>query len=344
MNSGKIDIAPENADLLFENGTPVKSGKVREVRRNGEIFIKLDRRKHHSFRREFQCAAALLKCGIPVVEPLFFTSTAAGAYLATAAFNGVPASEYLKKAAPHDRIFESALELLLKMLNNGFIHTDFHLGNLLYSPENNFCTLVDVDAVKKVPRWLMPLIPEKTKFHLIAEFSGKLDKKSLTALMEKAGITDTENFYRRIFKDHSRFINHEWQKRRKQILGGYPKFTIIENGTLIAKEFADTGCPDAIPVSPGGRNIFLAGFYLELLRIPHRKVVRLDTASDTVWLAPAGNEPPTAEMLEEMNGRMMLYGIETTAGQWGGNAAGTLPEFNDLQAIAGLPLITKGLI
>ena len=88
---------PDNLEEMFNSAVIVKSGKIREVRRNGNIFIKLDRRKNHSFAKEFACAEKLHKAKIPVTEPLFFTEKKSGNYLATKAFEGIPLEKFIKE-------------------------------------------------------------------------------------------------------------------------------------------------------------------------------------------------------------------------------------------------------
>ena len=91
-----MTVLPENCEEFFNSANIVKSGKIREVRCKDGIFIKLDRRKNHSFKSEFECALKLKKADIPVTEPLFYTSGKNGNYLATREFTGVSLEDLLK--------------------------------------------------------------------------------------------------------------------------------------------------------------------------------------------------------------------------------------------------------
>ena len=169
-----IPFTPTELDALFDRATPVKVGKIREVRRINDMYLKLDHRLNGSFKKEFNCAKKLKDCGIPVTEPLFYLRSGRGNYLVTRAFDGVAVDEYLKHHHESKAFFEKAAKLLCRMLDANFIHRDFHLGNLLYSPSGKNFVLVDVDSVQKIPAFLKRFIPEDVKFDLLTEFRGSL--------------------------------------------------------------------------------------------------------------------------------------------------------------------------
>ena len=52
----------------FKDPVLIKGNAVREVWKCGEFFFKFDKRRNHSFRKEFCRATALHKRGIPVVR------------------------------------------------------------------------------------------------------------------------------------------------------------------------------------------------------------------------------------------------------------------------------------
>ena len=109
----------DSLEEFFNSATIIKSGKIREVRRQGDIFIKLDKRKKHSFAKEFNCAVKLKKAGIPVTEPLFFVSKTSGNYLATKAFEGITLEDFIKTTVPDKEFFTALIELLNKMFHAG---------------------------------------------------------------------------------------------------------------------------------------------------------------------------------------------------------------------------------
>ncbi len=325
------------ADRLFDQGQLIKAGKVREVKRNGDIFLKLDRRKHTSFKREYKCAIRLKNCGIPVTEPLFYTRTVRGNYLATKAFNGIAVDEYLKNNMPEPAFFRQAAELLLKMLDANFIHTDFHLGNLLYSPENKTFSLVDVDAVKKIPSFIKKLLPVHLKFHLLTEFRGWLTKKELLELFAFAGVPDGEKLYCATFIRDAAHILRTWERRKQQILEGYKKFTYCIDGDLFDSDAKDEEFAGTESLS-SGRSIFLAHFYLKLIKIPHRKVLRFSPAAGEILIAGENTTPAPEAEAQEMVERLRFYGIETDIGDWR-KVPGGLPELNAVEKVATQPFI-----
>ena len=325
-------------DQLFDCAMPVKAGAIREVRRTEEFYIKLDKRKNHSFKSEFDRAIQLQKAGIPVTDPIFYTTTEKGSFLVTGAFEGISLEEYLKNHSPGKDFYFMAADLLKKMLKKGFIHTDFHLGNLLYSEKENRFVLVDVDGIKKIPPFLVPLVPEYIRFHLLTEFRSHLNKEEMSALFRSAGVKSPEKFYSRLFIRNAGKIRHSWARRKKQILSGYPKFTVPDNDTLTDRDNAGKKCEE-LPLD-NGRNLFLAHFYLKLIRVPHRELQTLDLKNDRVTAVAADHDQPEKTAAEEMIARLQFYGIDTTISDWRkGN--GNLPELYSLEKVAASPLISQ---
>lgn len=331
------DLSCIDSDALFESCCTIKAGAVREVRTNGKIFIKLDKRKYHSFAQEFNRGLELAACGIPTVRPLFFTTSEKGSYLATEAFNGIALEDYLKTNIPNEKFFLDAASLLKKMLNRGFLHTDFHLGNLLYSSESGKFALVDVEGIRKIPRCLMPLIPRHIRFHLLTEFRNLLNKEQLLQLFRFVGMSKPENFYDTIFSRNAAFIRHSWPRRRQQILSSYRKFTFLQDGKLIDNDLKDL--PGTIQWHDNGKALFLAHFYLKLIRMPHRIAAAFDPATGKVALLPAKSDRPDESITREMIQRMNFYGVKTDINDW--QQSNGLPELTALEKVAALPFICK---
>lgn len=332
------DLIRLDPDTLFESCRTVKAGAVREVRTDGKIFIKLDKRKHHSFAREFNRGLELTACGIPTVRPLFFTASEKGSYLATEAFNGIALEDYLKNNIPDEKFFLDAASLLKKMLSCGFLHTDFHLGNLLYSPESGKFALVDVEGIRKIPRCLIPLMPRHISFHLLTEFRSLLNKEQLLQLFRFAGMSKPENFYAAIFSRNAAFIRHSWPRRRQQILSAYRKFTFLQDGKLIDSDLEDL--PGTIQWHDNGKALFLAHFYLKLIRMPHRMAAAFDPATGKVALLPGKTDRPDESITREMIQRMNFYGVKTDINDW--QQSNGLPELSALEKVAALPFICEG--
>ncbi|MBE6366076.1 MAG: hypothetical protein E7053_10105 [Lentisphaerae bacterium] len=332
---------PQEIDKLFDQAQTVKINNVREVRRNGELFLKLDRRKNHSFKREFQTAIQLKAAGLPVTEPVCYTSSVRGNYLVTRTFNGVSVEDFLKTNQPDEKFFIQIADLLKHLLDSGFIHKDFHLGNLLYSPEEKRFALVDVDAICRPWRFWLKFVPEKVKFHLLMEFRHVLDKKDLLKLFSRFDITDPEKFYQEIFIADAIHISKEWHRRREQILNGYPKFVNCMEGELFDRDAKESDFRTAIKIDRG-LPYFLAHFYLDLIKIPHRRVLRYSPSDGSILIAPANNRPAPAEAIEDMIERLSFYGIKTSPEQWQAGA-GNLPELHNLEKVAASSFIMEGL-
>ena len=325
-------------DALFDAAEIVKSGAVREVRRAGELYLKLDRRKHHPFTREFRAAAKLKKAGIPVVDPIAAAATKRGNYLITGAFDGISLDEYLKRALP-DREFRLRLaQLIGQMHRHGFVHWDFHPGNVLYSPEKGTFALVDVGAVKKLPRALLFLVPEYTRFELLNAFRGVMSKEELTALAGEAGMKDPERFYREMFRRDARHLKNDWSRRRAQILAGYPKFAVAKGEALDDRDTVAADLESAV-TAENGKALFLAHQLLKLMRIPHRRVFRYFPAEDKALAAPENPRPAAPEAAREMMERLAWYGISSAEEDWRQGDL-PLPEFHALEKIAALPGLT----
>lgn len=332
-----IPFTPAELDALFDRATPVKVGKIREVRRINDMYLKLDHRLNGSFKKEFNCAKKLKDCGIPVTEPLFYLRSGRGNYLVTRAFDGVAVDEYLKHHHESKAFFEKAAKLLCRMLDANFIHRDFHLGNLLYSPSGKNFVLVDVDSVQKIPAFLKRFIPEDVKFDLLTEFRGFLRKKELLEIFTVSGVKKPEDFYTRIFVNNSAYVRHSWAKRREQILLGYPKFTTVFDAELFTADADESEFVSAEEMN-SGRGIFLANFYLDLLKVPHRRALRFNPADGKVLLAAENPRPAPADAAAEMIERLQFYGIKTVESDWR-QGSGELPELNALEKVAILPFI-----
>lgn len=327
---------------LFNSATIIKSGKIREVRRQKDIFIKLDKRKNHSFAKEFKCAVKLKKAGIPVTEPLFHLTRPSGNYLATKAFDGITINDFIKNNVPDKDFFTALLELLKKMHHAGFIHFDFHMGNLLYSPDKKVFSLVDVDSIHRIPAFLVPLVPEKIRFHLLTEFRSVLNNSQLLELFSAAKIRNPESFLKKTLIRNAKYIRRNWARRREQILSGYRKFTRInKNGIIFNSSISPEKIETGEKVHDPDAKIFLANFYLDLIQIPHRRAIAFDPTSSTVILEPENNIDANTAPVDDMIERIKFYGIDSEKKDWKSGFS-VLPEFHSLEKVSHLPFITKG--
>lgn len=329
MNN-RFDI--KTVEKLFADAIPVKVTCCREVRCSSDIFIKLDRRRMHSFSREMTAAKKLRAAGIPVVDHLFCGRGKFGHYLVTGRF-GIPVDEYLRSGTPDIKFFCKITDLALQMLKAGFLHGDFHPGNLLYDPASGSLMLTDVRRVMKLPEWILRRLPEKSKFHILTEFRGFLKKKELLVLFRRAKITNPLKFYENMFEWDNVLIRKEWKRRRKQILSGYRKFTRKEGSILFNSSATDQELAEA-EIIPGGKAVFLAGYFLDLINMPHRKVLRYDIDTDTVYALPESPGRPGGELTLEMIYRLNSYDITNSAPEDWSVCENGLPCFNALNKVA----------
>lgn len=330
----------KTVEEMWQQALPVKTTCCREVRRTGDLFIKFDRRRLHGFSREMRAAEKLRRAGLPVVEHLFCGRSRRGNYLVTRNFaDGVTVEEFLQKNTPDMDFFRQVANLARQMLKAGFLHNDFHLGNILYAPSSGTLMLTDVRRVKKYPLWLLRLFPEKIRFHVLTEFRGVLKKKELLALFRMAKINNPQDFYEKMFERDNHLIRKEWKRRREQILSGYRKFTRKEGDILFNTSATDAELA-AAEEYPGGKAAFLAGFFLDLAHIPHRKTVRCDLDTDTAYAVPATKGKPGGELAIEMMYRLNFYDIASAPADWSTGRNG-LPCFNALDKIAGESFILE---
>lgn len=339
-DNGTETFTVAEVEAMFREAVPVKRSAVREVRRHGDYFIKFDRRNNHGFAREFATARRLKEAGLPVVNHLFCGQGENGHYLVTGSFaDSVAVDDFLRTELPDMAFFETIADLAKSLLGKGFLHADFHLGNLLYNTRSRTFALVDVRQVRQMPLWLLNNLPESSRFHVLTEFRGVLRRRELLQLFRRVGVAKPGNFYEDMLSADNAAIRDEWPRRRKQILSGYPKFTRKENGVLYNSHADDAAIAAAVEI-PGGKAVFLAGFFLDLVQIPHRKLVKFDPATDRAYAEPECKNPPGGESAIEMMQRLNFYDIPTAPADWRDSGRG-LPHLNALNRVAGEPFILE---
>ncbi len=317
----------------FDGAVSVKYNKFREVRRTGEYFIKFDRRGGHGFKKEFAISKQLEQAGIPVVKHVFCGKTSKGNYLVTEAFSsGVTVDKYLRKNIPQMEFFQRITDLICELLKKGFLHRDFHLGNLLYDQETDRFALVDVRAVNKMPNWILRRFPLSMRLHVLKEFRSVLLRPAMVSLFKRAGIENPGEFYDDMLENDNEQIRKNWHRRRKQILNGYAKFTIKNGNFLLDSSATEEELANAVAV-PGGKAVFLANFFMDLIQMPHRYIVKYDTVKDIAYAAVEKEGLPGGEATLEMIGRLNLYDIETSPSDWYARGAG-LPVLGNMEKLA----------
>ena len=336
----KIDWDIQTVEKMFRDAEVIKNSPIREVRRAGDYFIKFDRRSGHGFAKEFAAAEKLQQAGLPVVNHLFHGKSPRGNYLVTGSFaNSVQVDDYLRDNVPEMSFFEAIADLVKLMLAKGFLHTDFHLGNLLYNTAENSFALVDVKKVRSVPQWLLKKMSTRTKFYPLTEFRRVLGKKDLLQLFKRAGISAPAEFYEEMLVADCEDRMAEWKRRRKQILSAYSKFT-RKDGDLLINVRATPEEIAAAEVIPGGKAVFLAGYFMDLIQIPSRKVTAYDTKTDTAYAVPALKAHAGGEAAIEMMDRASYYDISTAPADWAHQVKG-IPMLNALKRVAAEPFILE---
>ena len=154
----------------------------------------------------------------------------------------------------------------------------------------------------------------------------------MVSLFKRAGIGNPGEFYDDMLEKDNELIRKNWQRRRKQILSGYAKFTVKDGDFLLDSSATPEELDSAVAV-PGGKAVFLANFFMDLIQMPHRYIVKYDTVKDIAYAAPEKEGLPGGEATLEMIGRLNLYDIETSPADWYARGSG-LPVLGNLEKVA----------
>ena len=233
-------------ELLLKTATPVKANPVRKVFRTKEFYLKFDCRPGNRLAREWRSAALLAARHIPMVEHLAWGRSSQGELLITRALpDAEQAGTYffhqcLQNGAPAEEFAEALAEFARQIIGSGLFHPDFHCGNVLYLPERNQFALVDVYGVRRATMF------DHFRYYrmerILMELREAFDRARLLRLLAVEGVSAPESFYRKALHREARHLFHEWPKRRRQILAGYPKFTRAEESLLRVVDPAGEVC------------------------------------------------------------------------------------------------------
>ena len=300
----------------FKGAEIVKRNAVREVWRTGELFFKFDKRPVHSFDSEFARGCALHQKGIPVVQHLACGRTEQGYCLITRALpDSVPLDEFICGRIPDDDFLNAMINFLKLMECRKIIHRDLHCGNILYVPRDNMFYLVDVHDARPA-RWfdffMFSRYPQRA---LLMELRENLSTEKLCELLRKMDVDDPESFLEYHFDRKAAMLSRDWLRRREQVLSGYPKFTRKENGLL----FARGATPDELEKAekiPGTAGVFAGAFYLDLVRIPHRRVLAWSEKENMMWAEPLSEGDADSAVVADLRARALKFGINSACGDW----------------------------
>ena len=300
----------------FKDAVMVKSNPVREVWRTEEFFFKFDKRSSHSFTGEFSRACALHKKGIPVVQHLACGRTELGNCLITRSLqNSQTVDEFISGRIPDENFLNSLINFLKLLERRKVIHRDLHFGNVLYVEKDNYFCLVDVRDAHPA-RWydffLFSRLPQR---RLIMELMENLPTPKLCELLRKTGVDNPDVFIEQALESKARRISGEWQRRREQVLSGYPKFTRREGDLLIARGVTLSELEKAEKI-PGSAGIFAGAFYLDLVRIPHRRILAWSEKENMLWAEPLVTGDPDSALVADLRSRALTFGINSACCDW----------------------------
>lgn len=266
----------------FSRAAVVKSNPVREVRTDGEFYYKLDRRHGRTFAREFRAAKLLEERHVPVVGHLWHGVIPGGAVLVTRSLAAAPSvREYIARRVPDAEFRRCFAEFIRDFLASKLGHIDLHIGNILYSTEEGRFVLVDVSGVRRFRMKRLPYVIVRA----VLELRKHLSRNEVCEMLNIVGVPDAERFFDRSLEREAAALKREWEKRRRQILSGYPKFTRIEGAKLVAVSATPEELEN-LAWRSGGEADFVSAFYWELAEIPHERVVAFDREKREVGVAP----------------------------------------------------------
>lgn len=336
-------LAPETAEFLRRNGTPdrfewVKLNTGRAVARLDGYFLKFDwspRIKARLFpaaRQEYRTALRLQTAGIATVEHLGWGRMRGMRVLVTRAWREKSVCVYdywyenfvYGDANPAEFLGHFA-EYLHMLLRQPLQHRDFHLGNILYSPSDGAFALVDLHHVKlgSVPDMHNKLL----LLHVISELrAAAVPGTMLKLFWDTVGLEPDgagQQLQKMLTADLAR-LKHQWPRRVKQFLSGYPKFSDFvnyDNQTLLVRrnmlrqplfdpEAARSGAYRVVRLEfQAALEQLLFSFWLAQLLIPHVPVVAL-APDGTLYFqrpAPADQLPRTRDKVNDFNEYLLCF-------------------------------------
>jgi len=311
--------------LVLSDDCLVKRNPVRAVYRCGDFFLKFEHgtnlltsfRNHMrpKARQEYEIGRALEQAGIPAVQCLGWGTLGGTNVLITRALPcSASLEEYYYRHIVYggevpDGIVAETAEFLRKFFDAGFFHGDLHFGNILYNPETHAFAWVDLIAIRR-PGDLSPA-QRLAMYRGIVSFREGLDRTRLLRAIRGIGAASTddeaERFYFECVRRDARRLAESREKRRSQILGGYPKFTVVLpcpgdparklllrkdwlSRPLLTKDDIANGIPEGYErfhakSEDAAETLFLRSLYLQILRIRHRRVAAF-VRPDELWLEP----------------------------------------------------------
>ena len=301
---------------FFVSPVPVKRSAVREVWKTDKYFFKFDRRPRHDFAKEFRRGCALAARGVPVVRHIACGSAGQGACLVTAALpDSVTVEEFIRSRVPDGKFLSAAVGFLELLERKKVVHRDLHPGNVLYVEQSNSFFLVDVRDAFPAPRFGGFLFSRLPFLRFLCDLSENLSDVCVCELLRRMNVSDPQAFFLSEIRRKAAFVRREWPRRREQIFSGYPKFTRREGDVLFVRDAGPAELETA-EMLPASDDVFAMSFFLDLLRIPHRRVFCYDLKQKTIGVERAGETLPARERVDELVRRARCAGVLAGPGDW----------------------------
>ncbi len=303
----------------------VKSTPVRAVYHCGDYFLKFELATnfmsffrnflHPKAREEYEIGKNLAAAGIPAVECLGWGRLGGTNVLITRALPGsMTMDQFFYEQIVYGRgnadgVLAEITAFLKKFFDAGFHHGDLHFGNILYNPGTHELAWVDLIAIEHQGH----VDPAARRFmsRCIVSLREGLSRTQLLRAIRELGAAETdteaETFYFTEIRHNAQHLIETWDKRSGQVLGGYPKFAdslpcpVAPGRTmllrkdwlsrpLLTQEEAAHGMPAGYELlstesEAEAECICLRSFYLQTLRIKHRRVAAFVRPNE-LWLEP----------------------------------------------------------
>lgn len=311
---GDIPFKEKEFCELLARGEVVKRNPVREVIRAGNYFIKHDKRGVRALKAEYENGLFLSKRNIPVVRYCGYIDDVDGGYLVSEAVqNAVPVASIAEAGGCDADFLRDFVAFVNLLREKRLCHDDLIAGNILFTPESRRFVLIDVRSVR---HGLFSFYRERIFSDLVMELRTHLSRKIIFETLRAIGVSAPEKVWRRRILEEFRHTVKTWQKRRRQILSGYPRFTRPEGHFLFDRR-ADAGEIVSARRFPAKFSVFGAIYFLSLIHIPAERVVGYDLSCKDLLLPPERLfEAPDPEAVADYVDRLALCGIFTREEDW----------------------------
>ena len=84
---------------------------------------------------------------------------------------------------------------------------------------------------------------------------------------------------------------------------------------LIARGVALSELENAEKIS-GSSGLFAAAFYLDFVRIPHRRVLAWSEKDHTIWMEPLEIGEPDSAVVADLRSRALKFGVNSSCRDW----------------------------